>query len=248
MHTACFHLTNRRGGVSRAPFDSLNLGLHVGDDDDSVIENRSRAAAELGAKLDDLVFGNQTHGATVAIVDSGDRGRGARTLDDALPATDGLVTETPGLVLCVLVADCVPILLMDRKAGRLGVVHAGWRGAASGVVPSALAAFGALGSRPEDLTAMLGPSIGFEAFEVGEEVVDALGLTGTSLRVNRDGARPHVDLAGVVGDQLVDMGVKSSNLTINRQATGRANGEYFSARDGQSTGRFGILAVLRAVA
>jgi len=248
VHTARFHLTDRRGGVSRAPFDSLNLGLHVGDNVDDVLENRSRAASELGATLDDLVVANQTHGSTVAIVDESDRGRGARSLDDALPETDGLVTETPGLVLCVLVADCVPLLLIDEKAGRLGVVHAGWRGAASGIVASAVATLRALGSSPEDLTAIVGPSIGLHQFEVGEEVVEALRLSGQSNRVNRQGSRPHVDLAGVVADQLVEAGLEQRNLTVSQQATGRAHGEYFSARDGQPTGRFGILAVLGSAA
>ncbi len=248
MHTARFHLTDRRGGVSRAPFDSLNLGLHVGDDHDAVLENRSRAAAELGGTIDDLVFGNQTHGSTVAVVGLADRGRGARTLDDALPETDGLVTETPGLVLCVLVADCVPVLLIDQNAGRLGVVHAGWRGTASGIIPSAIAALRSLGTSPEDLTAIIGPSIGVHQFEVGEEVVEALRLDGNSRRVNREGLRPHVDLAGVVGDQLIEAGVGPKNLRLSRQATGRANGEYYSARDGQPTGRFGFLAVLGAAA
>ena len=148
----------------------------------------------------------------------------------------------------MLVADCVPVLLIDHHAGRLGVVHAGWRGAASGIIPSAIAALRSLGSSPEDLTAIIGPSIGIHQFEVGEEVVEALRLDGNSSRVHREGLRPHVDLAGVVGDQLIEAGVATKHLSVSRQATGRANGEYFSARDGQPTGRFGFLAVLGAAA
>ena len=104
-------VTDRRGGRSRSPYDSFNLGDHVGDDPAAVAANRARVARELGVAEDRLVWMNQVHGTGVAVVDG--------PQDGPVPETDALVTATPGLVLCVLVADCVPILLADpRRRGR----------------------------------------------------------------------------------------------------------------------------------
>ena len=103
-------VTDRRGGRSRSPYDSFNLGDHVGDDPADVAANRARVARELGVPEDRLVWMNQVHGTGVAVVDG--------PQDGAVPATDALVTATPGLVLCVLVADCVPVLLADHERRR----------------------------------------------------------------------------------------------------------------------------------
>ncbi|OWY59259.1 hypothetical protein B7486_75540, partial [cyanobacterium TDX16] len=109
-------VTTRDGGVSEGPYESLNLGMHVGDDRERVVENRRRAAALLGAELDDLVVAGQEHTSHVEVVGAEDRGRGARRLDDVVPATDALVTSTVGPVLVTMVADCVPLVLYDPDA------------------------------------------------------------------------------------------------------------------------------------
>ena len=121
-------VTTRRGGVSRGPYQSLNLGLHVGDSDQDVIENRRRAASALGADLGDMVFCDQSHGREVHVATAGDRGRGSLARADAIASTDALVTAEPGIALVVMVADCVPIVLYDPVAHVLACVHAGWRG------------------------------------------------------------------------------------------------------------------------
>ncbi|MFZ0251630.1 MAG: laccase domain-containing protein, partial [Acidimicrobiales bacterium] len=123
-------VTTRHGGRSVAPYDTLNLGLHVGDDPAAVVENRARAAGGFGASLDDLVFARQVHGATATVVGAEDRGRGTRSEDDALPHTDIVVTTSHRLTLAILVADCLPLALVDPAAGVLAAVHAGWRGTA----------------------------------------------------------------------------------------------------------------------
>ena len=151
-------VTDRRGGRSRSPYDSFNLGDHVGDDPADVAVNRARVGRELGVAPERLVWMNQVHGTGVAVVDG--------PQDGPVPETDALVTATPGLVLCVLVADCVPILLADHETGVVAAVHAGREGVRQGVVPAALSAMASLGARARHVTALLGPSVCGACYEV----------------------------------------------------------------------------------
>ena len=151
-------VTDRRGGRSVSPYASFNLGDHVGDDPAVVAANRARVARELAVPDDRLVWMSQVHGAGVAIVDG--------PQDDPVPDTDALVTARPGLVLCVLVADCVPVLLADPVAGVVAAVHAGREGFRRGVVPAALSAMASLGARARHVTALLGPAVCGECYEV----------------------------------------------------------------------------------
>ena len=131
-------VTARSGGVSSGPYATLNLSLSVGDDPGCVLENRRRLAAAFGARLDDFVFARQVHGAGVRVVGEADRGSGAFSPATApSPAADALVTASPGVVLAILTADCVPIVLHDPVAGVLACVHAGWRGTVAGVSAAA---------------------------------------------------------------------------------------------------------------
>ena len=153
-------VTDRRGGRSASPYDSFNLGDHVGDDPAAVAANRGRVARELAVPEDRLVWMSQVHGTGVAVVDG--------PQDGPVPATDALVTSTPGLVLCVLVADCVPVLLADPVAGVVAAVHAGREGVRQGVLPAALSAMAGLGARARHVTALLGPAVCGLDYEVPE--------------------------------------------------------------------------------
>jgi len=163
-------VTARGGGVSSGPYATLNLSLSVGDDPARVLENRRRLAAALGVCPGDFVFARQVHGAAVRIVGEADRGSGAFTLDDAIAGTDALVTASPGVVLAMVTADCVPIVLHDPVAGVLACVHAGWRGTVAGVCAAAVAAMTSLGSRPSDVIAGLGPAAAPARYQVGPDV------------------------------------------------------------------------------
>jgi len=167
-------VTARPGGVSSGPYATLNLSLSVGDDPGCVLENRRRLAAAFGAGPADFVFARQVHGAGVRVVGEADRGSGAFSLDDAIDGADALVTRSPGLVLAILTADCVPIVLHDPAAGVLGCVHAGWRGTAAGVPAAAVAAMRALGARPSRIVAGLGPAIAAARYQVGPDVHQAI--------------------------------------------------------------------------
>ncbi len=167
-------VTARSGGVSSGPYATLNLGLSVGDDPGRVLENRRRLAAGFGASPEDFVFARQVHGAAVRVVGVADRGSGASCLDDAVADADALVTTSPGVVLAILTADCVPIVLHDPVAAVLACVHAGWRGTVAGVTTAALAAMQAFGSRPSDVIAGIGPAIAAARYQVGADVHQAV--------------------------------------------------------------------------
>jgi YfiH family protein len=221
-------LSDRHGGVSLPPFNSLNLGLHVGDDD-----------AAVGATLDDLVVANQVHGARVTVVGEEHRGRGATDLESAIPQTDALICERPSMVIAILVADCVPVAVIDDNGGRVGLAHAGWRGIAAGVLEATVTAMLERGSLMSHLRCEVGPGISSARFEVGEEVIAQLGLGADSPHVDRTRLRPHVDLTGVVLDRLVGLGLERSVISVSDERTGD---RYFSARSGEQTGRFAMLA------
>ncbi len=164
-------VTTRHGGTSAAPYDALNLGLHVGDDPASVVSNRARAAAAFGVALDAVVFARQVHGAATALVGPDDRGRGTLSEGDAVPDTDILLTVSPGVTLAILVADCVPIALVDPAAGVLAAVHAGWRGTAAGAVGRAIRAMKDCGADVGRVHAFLGPAVHPDRYQVSEEVL-----------------------------------------------------------------------------
>lgn len=247
-------VTTRRGGVSPEPYASLNLGLHVGDDPDLVVENRRRAAAAAGAALDDLVVGEQVHGRHAEVVDDRHRGRGARSDDDAVPATDALVTPTAGPVLVTLVADCVPIVLYDPSAHVLATVHAGWKGTVGRVAAVALDAMAELGADPARVRAGLGPAIGADDYQVGDDVrgavVDGLGRAAdVALRPDPSTrGRWLLDLHAANARVLTAAGVPPHQVERIAAST-RTDERFFSHRAAQAgpgpTGRFGLLARLR---
>lgn len=118
----------RTGGCSTLFPGGLNLSYNVGDDRDHVLANRQKMAEALGFPLERAVACQQVHGTHVAVVTEKDAGKGIYSLEDAIPETDGMVTDCPQLPLLISFADCVPILLADPKRGAIGAVHAGWRG------------------------------------------------------------------------------------------------------------------------
>ncbi|HEY5020249.1 MAG TPA: peptidoglycan editing factor PgeF [Steroidobacteraceae bacterium] len=153
-------LTLRTGGVSRAPYDSFNLGAHVGDAADAVAQNRSLLQRQLSLPREPLWL-EQVHGTELVDADG--------ALTHKPPRGDAAITRQCGPVLAVLVADCLPVLFAARDGSAVAVAHAGWRGLAAGVLESTVNALA--GNGP--LQAWLGPAIGARHFEVGQEVRDA---------------------------------------------------------------------------
>jgi YfiH family protein len=232
-------VVTRLGGVSRGPFATLNLGHTVGDDLAAVEENHGRLFAALGLRREQAVSPHQVHSANVRLV-------GQAHVGTVQANTDGMLTTTPGVILFFRFADCAPVLLYDPVKRALGLVHAGWRGAARNVARAAVTSFARhAGSQPGDLWAGVGPAIGPCCYQVGPEVVAAVdGACPHEAKVieRRDGAL-YLDLPGAVRAQLLSAGV--GRVEMSGLCTACRTDEWFSHRAEQgTTGRFGVLAML----
>jgi YfiH family protein len=153
----------RRGGTSAGPYASLNCSLSSGDDPDRIAANRARVAASLILPPDRLLGVTQIHGTEVALAEAPwPAGQG--------PRADAIVTRTPGLGLGIITADCAPILFADPTAGVIAAAHAGWRGALAGIIEATVAAMTDLGANPSRIAAAIGPCIGPDSYEVGDDM------------------------------------------------------------------------------
>jgi YfiH family protein len=221
---ARFAFTDRYGGVSTGPYMELNLGGHVGDDAAAVVANRRRVAERIGMPAGQVLYMNQVHGADVAVVDGPWEGRA--------PDVDAMITSRPGVVLAVLVADCVPVLLADRTAGVVGVAHAGRPGLAAGVVPAILAAMHERGAG--EIRARIGPSVCGRCYEVPDAMrAEVAAQVPQSWAVTRRGT-PALDVAAGVEAQLRSGGavdvVRSDACTVEDLS-------LYSYRRDRTTGR-----------
>ncbi|MBL8249886.1 MAG: peptidoglycan editing factor PgeF [Candidatus Competibacter sp.] len=220
--------TTRRGGVSPPPYDSLNLAGHVGDDPACVAENRQRLAAAIGLSADPAWL-HQVHGAAVVA---------AETVD-APVAADAAWTRKSGRACVVMTADCLPVLLCDRAGTVVAAAHAGWRGLAGGVIAATVAAMPVPSA---GLLAWLGPAIGPEAFEVGDEVRAAfLALDAGNAACFRPSpaGRWLADIYALARRQLRGLGVAA--VYGGEFCTFNDSARFFSYRREGKTGRMATL-------
>lgn len=228
----------RQGGVSPAPYASLNMSVSTGDSRKNVLANRSQAFRALGRDPDSLADLWQVHSADVVVADSpnGERAH--------LGQADTLITDQPNVTLFLRFADCVPILLLDPLRRAIGVVHAGWRGTLKKAVGAAVAAMSQrYGSRPGDILAGIGPSIGPCHYAVGPEVVEqvrqAFGAAADAL-LPPNFAGYHLDLWAANEAALRQAGVEQ--IEVAAVCTYCHSDDFFSHRaQGARTGRFGAL-------
>lgn len=226
--TAHWLFTSRRGGVSRAPFDSWNLAAHVGDDDRSVAANRALVAQLAAVTPDAAVYMRQCHSADVRIVERGD--------GPEVPAVDGLVTSRSGLVVVALAADCVPVALVDPLAGVVAAVHAGWQGMVNDVVGSALQSMRELGAETDRIRAALGPAICGRCYAVPpERAQQAAAAWPASAAVAADG-QPAIDVRAGLVERLAVAGIRAELVG----GCTAEDPELFSYRRDDLTGRQGV--------
>lgn len=234
--------SDRVGGVSKGPYSSLNVGLHVGDEPADVIENRRRLCRALGIELETLVVGEQVHGVEVSVVTADEKGRGALTLTDVVPGVDALVCDTPGVALFAMYADCVPVFLYDPRRRAVGLAHAGWKGTAAGIARRTVETMtDAFGCRPSDILAAVGPSIGPCCYEVCPEVAERFEGEDPGL-VRGNGQRRRIDLWAANEKQLTEAGIAAGNIATARLCT-RCLGETFFSHRGEN-GRTGRMAAV----
>jgi polyphenol oxidase len=219
-------MSTRAGGVSAAPFDSLNLGRSVGDEPAAVAENRRRFAQTIGARP---VWMSQVHGTRVLRLRAG---------DGALQEADAAITTEPGLACTVMVADCLPVLFAAPQARGVAAAHAGWRGLAAGVLEASVSALcDAAVCAPGELHAWIGPCIGPSHFEVGADVLEA--FSGGRHFVERrrpDGElRWLADLPALARQRLNAAGV--AKIDASTACTVEERSRFFSFRRDGVTGR-----------
>lgn len=222
--------TTRAGGVSKPPFDTFNLGDHVGDDPGAVAENRARLATAVGLRAGRVVWMNQVHGDRVEVVD------GPR--EAAVDETDALVTRTARLALAVVTADCVPVLMADARAGVAAAVHAGRVGAARGVVTRTVEAMVDLGAQPDNISALLGPAVSGHNYEVPAAMADEVEAALPGSRTTTAAGTPGLDLRAGIACQLKGLGVTA--IDIDPRCT-VADPTLFSHRRDAPTGRLASL-------
>jgi len=218
--------TSRAGGVSAAPYDSFNLGTHVGDDAADVAANRARLAQILGLPEERFVWMEQLHTNTVTLID----GPSATPVE----ATDAIVTREKNLALCVLVADCTPVLLSDHTAGVIGAAHAGRMGARNGIVKNTVEAMVGLDAEPSRIQVLLGPAAAGESYEVPEGMALDVEkhLPGSRTRTKK--GTPGIDVRAGLVRQLMSLGVTHIDADPRDTITDK---DFFSHRREGVTGR-----------
>lgn len=232
-------ITGRFGGVSKPPYDQLNLALHVGDDPAAVAENRARLLASTDARQ--IIWLQQVHGTRVL-----DASTELREIGSA-PEADGVFTTRPGVACAILTADCIPVLMCDRAGRQVAAVHAGWRGLADGILARGIERFQ---MEPRQLLAWLGPAISAGLYEVDEGFIEALG---SRVELTRDGplwqqtvtvspGRPghyQFNLHALARWQLQQLGV--SGIYGGTECTASQADRFYSYRRDGVTGRFASL-------
>jgi hypothetical protein len=227
----------RLGGISRPPHHWLNVGKSVGDDQKAMDTNYDLICRTLGIRRGDIVTAHQVHSANVAAVGPEDRGRVALQ-------TDALVTNSPGVFLMLRFADCVPVAFYDPVRRAIGLAHAGWKGTLDKAAQRAVEAMiKVYGSRPADLVACIGPSIGPCCYQIGGNVIELVNEVFPHrpqlLRQQEDGSR-HFDLWEANRLQLAALGLHQ--IEISGLCTACHNDEFFSHRaDKGRTGRFAVV-------
>lgn len=216
---------SRHGGVSKAPYHSRNVGLHVGDEEVRVLRNRALIREQLG--LSRLVSAQQVHGDSVLVVDW------LPEADVELAGYDALVTDQPGVGLMIQQADCQAVMLYDPEHGAVANIHSGWRGSVANIIAKTVAVMiSAYGTRPASLFAAISPSLGpccGEFINYRQELPEL--FHGYQVRAD------HFDFWAISRDQLRDSGMRSEQIEIAGRCTA-CEGDYFSYRRDRVTGRF----------
>lgn len=233
--------TLRNGGVSTGSLSSLNLALNVQDRIENVLANRKILARYLNTDLQHMVSPTQTHSTHLKKVTKKDSGRGMLSLDDAFADTDALYTREKNLFLLTYHADCIPVLLYDCKEELIVAIHSGWKGNVHEITLNALH-YLALHENVKagNIYAYIGPSLGFEAFEARDDIIDLVKQMSINTQPYYVEITPgiyHLDAKGLVKEQLCHFGVPLQHITIDPHCTKSSPELFFSYRQDHQCGR-----------
>ena len=234
-------VTTRKGGVSKGPFFSLNLGTQTGDDPHRVFYNRNKLLSHLSWDSHSVVIPNQVHGKNVVVIT-----KEHWENDDALHGlvlsnVDGLTTKEKGVLLMIKVADCIPVFLYDPVQPAIGLIHAGWRGTANGIIAQGISSMSkSFGTKPKTIEAGIGPGIGGCCYEVKEDVQKAFRRQKLDNSVWQIGADKKIflDLKKAIFLELIKCGLNKDNIEVASECTSCNPDLFFShRRDKGQTGR-----------
>ena len=245
-------VSTRFGGASRAPFDGLNLALHVGDSCRDVIENRRLFCVGLGLDAAKMTTCRQVHGSKIACVTDKNVGAGAVLLDDTIEDTDALITNLPHTPLTLFFADCTPIMIYDRVNHAVGAAHGGWRGTAGEISLHTLELMREkFGTNPADCLASVGPAIGVCCYEIGDEVAEIFRRiynkdSDLILKWDEKAKKYHLDLQTANVLTLQKAGLEAKYIDTADTCTSCNSRIFFSYRaDGGKTGRIACTIALK---
>lgn len=236
--TAC---SCRLHGLSTVVPGTLNLALHVNDEQQYVLSNRQAFAEAIGVDADRFTTCQQVHGCQVAVVDEALVGSGAKDFADTIAGADALITNLNNVPLLLFYADCVPVLLADIKTGCIGLAHAGWRGSVAEItVQTVQKMIDAFGCKPENIIAAIGPSIGSCCYEVDDFVYQQAFKYQDCFSVKENG-KYHFDLWKLNEKQLLDCGILPEHIAMAGVCTNHNKELFFSYRaEAGKTGRMGV--------
>lgn len=238
--------TTRHGGYGSGVYGEFNINRYCGDDETCIDNNAQALSLELDVKKDDIIMPHQTHGTEVMQIAKDFMSLPSNVKTMILEGVDALITDVKGLCIGVSTADCIPILIYDEVHHAAAAVHAGWRGTVKRIAMKAVSAMRVTyGSRPEDLTAVIGPGISLEAFEVGDEVYDEFASAGFCMAdISRRYDKWHIDLPECNRSQLSAAGI--SDIRMTGICTYNNSADFFSARRlGVASGRIFTGIILR---
>ena len=245
FNTLKHFITTREGGISTGEVAGLNIGFLTQDTPETVLQNRTILSKMTGIDLDNFCVPQQTHSATVALVTAQHKGLGAKIYDTGIPDTDALITQTKGLCLMTLSADCTLLLLYDAENQAIGAVHSGWRGTVQQIALRTLEAMQQnFGTNPAQVWVGIAPCISMPIYEIGEDVIEAtqksFGTIEKYLAYQPATARWHFDLRYANTQMLQEAGVPETQIEVAQACTYLNPHLYYSARLTQGkTGRFG---------
>ena len=228
-------VTTRHGGISSGAYASFNCSPYTNDSSMNLIRNRHWLFQLMKWEIQELFIAEQRHGAASMVIDKWyfDTSEGIR--QDLLIGIDALITNVPGYCVCVTTADCVPVLLYDKKLQVVAAIHAGWKGTVKHIVSNVLEHMNQkFGTQGEDVIACIGPSISLASFEVGDEVYEAFKESGFDMSLisvkKRKTGKYHIDLWEANRIELLNAGVPAEQIEVAGICSYIHHDEFFSAR------------------
>ncbi len=235
----CCGFTTREGGVSPFPEDAMNMSFSREPNTENVLANYRRAASQLGVSFEGMTGVKQVHGCDVLLVTENNKGLNINGTYDAM------ITQTPGITLCTVHADCTPVFLYDPKHCVVAAIHSGWRSTVLRISKAVIEKMRVhFATRPEDLHAVIGPSISLDAFEVDEDVFAAFRAAFPDLMADPALCRLpvagktvkwHLSVPGFVYQTLLESGVPAANIQWDRTCTFHHERQFFSHRRDRGT-------------